>query len=501
MAVVVTSGAGVGVPRLAKPNVVVIGGGVGGLTIATRLADSGHCVTVLERRDQVGGKLAVVHRDGFTFDIGPSLLTLPQVFDQRVLDQLTLVRLDPQFRYRWADGHEMTMTDPHGLQGFGSTSTGPDSPVSQPATADADLARFRQRGKRIWEISERTFLAGPMGVRALRRMRSPRELLTIDPFHTLAQVAEKDFDDPRMVQWAGRYATYSGSSPYRAPATLSCIAHIEAEYGCWYAQGGLGSLRDAVRNVAVQAGVTIVTGADVQRITTADRRVNGVEFTHQSSVTKLEAGIVVANCDAEVLYRDLLPLPKALRRVRRAERSTSGFAICAAVSGQTPGIAHHNVWFSTDYRSEFDTLDSGQLAADPTIYACISSVSDDSQAPAGHENWFILVNTPPGVTVDAEQYQQIVLDRLAEHGTDLRQRLLFTETMTPADIQARYGSLGGALYGSSSNGRRAAFLRPSNRGAIPGLYLVGGSSHPGGGLPMVTISARIVADMIRQDVS
>jgi phytoene desaturase len=451
--------------------VAVIGGGVGGLTVATRLADAGHRVTVFERRDEWGGKLAVFDREGFVFDIGPSLVTLPHLFDPRVLARLDLRRLDPQYHYHWPDGHRLVMHDGDDVGGS-----------------------FTARGKRIWGISERTFLAGPMGAAALRRMRHPGELLAIDPFRTLADRAAGAFDDPHLVQWAGRYATYSGSSPYRAPATLACIAYIEAEYGCWYPMGGLGTLRDALVAVAVEAGVELHSGARVERIL-GQQRVDGVVVDGE----RREVDIVVANCDAEFLYRDLLPNPAALRKVRRAIPSTSGFVICAGVSGRTPDLAHHNVWFSSDYRAEFAALDRGALADDPTVYACVSSVTDPSQAPEGDENWFLLVNTPPGVDVDGPAYQAVVLDRLAQRGCDIRDRVRFTETITPNDIAARYLAPGGSIYGTSSNGRRAAFVRPANRGAIDGLYLVGGSSHPGGGLPMVTISARIVADMIAGD--
>lgn len=471
-------------PSVAVKPAVVIGAGVGGLSVATRLADAGHRVIVIERRFEVGGKLAVLQRNGFSFDIGPSLVTMPHLFDPRVRERLDLRRLDPQFTYHWPDGRRLTVTD------------------------DGDVGgAFTRRGRRIWEIAERTFLAGPMGASALRRLRNPLDLLAIDPLRTLARAARADFpDDPQMQQWAGRYATYSGSSPYRAPATLACIAHVEREYGCWYPMGGLGTLRDAIRDVAVEAGVEIRTSTEV---TSIDAGADGVQAVHvratdgdgDASRERIEASVVVANCDAEVLYRDLLANPRALRRVRRAEPSTSGFVICAGVAGHTPGIAHHNVWFSADYRDEFATLDGGRLADNPTTYACVSSVTDQSQAPAGDENWFLLVNTPPGAHVDAPWYRDLVLSRLADvHGVDLRRRLLFTDTLTPADLQARYGAPGGAIYGTSSNGRQAAFVRPANRGAVPGLYLVGGSSHPGGGLPMVTISARIVAEMIAADL-
>jgi phytoene dehydrogenase-like protein len=157
------------------------------------------------------------------------------------------------------------------------------------------------------------------------------------------------------------------------------------------------------------------------------------------------------------------------------------------------------VWFSGDSAAEFAQLAEGRCTDDPTVYACVSSVTDASQAPEGCENWFLLVNTPPGVEVDRSAYAAVMFDRLAAQGVELRDRLLFTETITPLDLQARYRSPGGAIYGTSSNGARAAFVRPANRSARRGLYLVGGSSHPGGGLPLVTIGARIVADLVEAD--
>jgi phytoene desaturase len=328
-----------------------------------------------------------------------------------------------------------------------------------------------------------------------KRMRSPFDLSAIDPMRSLHRSAESHFDDPRLVQWADRYATYSGSSPYSAPATLACIPHIEARYGCWYPMGGLDALRAAFERVAVDVGVEIRTATEVTAITSTDR-VTGIVL---ADGTTEPADIVVANTDAEHLYADLLPDPDALARVRRAKRSTSGFVLCVGVRGLTPNVTHHNVWFSESYRAEYDQLDAGRLADDPTIYACVSSVTDPSQAPSGCENWFLLVNTPPGIAVDADAYGDLVLDRLAAHRVDLRDRIEFRHTMTPADIARRYRSPGGAIYGSSSNGKRAALVRPANRGSRRGLYLVGGSSHPGGGLPLVTTGARIVAEMIEQD--
>jgi phytoene desaturase len=479
--------------------IVIVGGGVGGLAAAIRLRVAGHQVTIFERNQQVGGKLATYERGGYTFDIGPSLITLPHVFDEvlrtagtTLAEQVDLVRLDPQFRYRWRDRSSLVVHDDADATAasFEDYATG----------AGEHWRAFDARGSRIWDVADRTFFAGPMSnpLALLKRMRSPFDLTAIDAMRTLRRSAESFFDDARLRQWAGRYATYSGSSPYSVPATLACIPHIEARFGCWYAIGGLGALRNAFERVARDVGVEIVTGATVRTIEADAERVTGIATTDGDRVT---ADIVIANTDAEHLYGSLLVDAPALKRVRRARRSTSGFVLCLGVRGLTPHITHHNVWFSDDDADEFARLDSGEVTDDPTIYACVSSVTDPTQAPSGCENWNILVNTPPDVRIDAGAHTTVVLDRLASHGVDLRERIDFAHTMTPDDIAERYRSPGGAIYGTSSNGRRAAFRRPANRGARAGLYLVGGSSHPGGGLPLVTTSAKIVAGMIEQDLA
>ena len=478
--------------------VIVVGGGVGGLATALRLRAAGHAVRVLERRATLGGKLDVRVQAGFTFDIGPSLLTLPDVLDElfrvagtRLAAEVELTRMDPQIRYRWPDGTGFDAYDDP------ETTSGAIEAFS-PGGGHAHR-QLLAHGERIWAVSQRTFLAGPMGgpLDLLRRMRSPRDLTAIDPLRTLDAVARRAFSDRRLVQWAGRYATYSGSSPYRAPATLACIPAVEARHGVWYPAGGMSTLRDALVRVAERAGVELATGCEVERVDASSDRVRGVVT---AGGIWHPADVVVADVDAEHLYRDLLPDSAGLDRTRRAGRSLSGFVVLAGVRGTTPGQAHHTVWFPADQAREFQQLvDEGTLADDPTIYACVPSVSDPTQAPPGHESWFLLVNAPAGAAVDRAAYQARLLDLLAGYGTDLRDRLCFTETITPDDLADRYRAPGGAIYGTSSNGRRAAFLRPANRGPRRGLYLVGGSSHPGGGLPLVTISGRIVADRIGQD--
>jgi phytoene desaturase len=324
-------------------------------------------------------------------------------------------------------------------------------------------------------------------------MRSPRDLMAIDALRTLHGRAAAVFDDQRLVQWAGRYATYSGSSPYRAPATLACIPHIEQRYGCWYPMGGLDAVRSALERAATAVGVQIRTGCEVVRIATTAGAVTGVELADGGTV---RAPLVIADVDAEHLYRDLLLDRRALRRARRAPRSASALLVLVVARGSTPGLAHHNVWFSGDDRAEFAALAAGRMAPDPTIYGCVSCVTDPSQAAPGTENWFLLVNAPAGIRLDATAERRRVLDTLAARGVELRDRVAWSDVITPLQLAARTRAPGGAIYGTSSDGRRAAFARPGNRGAREGLFVVGGASHPGGGLPLVLTGARIVAGMI-----
>lgn len=475
-------------------DVVVIGSGFGGLMAAIRLRAAGRDVVVLERNESFGGKVATYERDGFTFDLGPSLLTLPRYIDDTLRlagtslsDEIDLVRLTQPFRYFWPDHSAVAFHDD-------PLATAEAIEAMSPG-AGAQYLGFVKKARRIWEISERTFLAGEMRGRLglLRRMRSPRDFLDIDAMRTLSDAAAKTFDDPRLRQWAGRYATYSGSSPYEAPATLACIAAVEADHGSWYVTGGIGALRDAVVAVARRIGVQLRIGVEVSSIVTRRRRAVGVVTTAGEHI---DARVVVANVDAEHLYGDLLPQPKQVERVRKAGRSTSGIVVLVGVEGTTPLVAHHNVWFSRDYAREFADLAAGLVPADPTVYAGVSSVTDSSQAPAGCENWFLLVNAPADANVDTDTYGDRLLDHLASVGPDLRARARFVETIGPRDIAARYRAPGGAIYGTSSNGRSAAFRRPTNTSVVRGVYLVGGSSHPGGGLPMVTASARIATELI-----
>jgi len=487
--------------------VVVVGGGLGGLAVAARLARLRHDVTVVERANMLGGKAGSFGRDGFRFDTGPSLITLPATIrdlfrktGKPVESVLELRPLDQLAHYRFADG---------------STVDVPNSGVNDVAAAFQDALggrageqwrAFYDRAERTWEVVRTPFvesaLEGPAPLLRLAASR-PRDIAQVAPWRTLRALGRRSFDDPRLRAWLDRYATYSGSDPRRSPAVLSVVPYVEHAFGGWEVVGGVRRLVDAMSERATDRGARVHTDAEAVAITTRFGRVDGVRL---ADGTTLPADIVVSDVDATVLYSELLdpPRPAVVRPLRRATPSSSGFVLLLGVRGRTPDLRRHTVLFGDDTDAEFDAVfgPDARPPARPTVY--ISATADD--APPGCEAWFVLVNAPrhgtgPGA-IDwtapglAERYADDVLAVMAERGVDVRDRLAFKEIGTPADLEIATGSPGGAIYGTSSNGWRAATLRPANRSPIPGLFLVGGSAHPGGGIPLVLMSAALVAEMI-----
>ena len=487
--------------------VVVVGAGVGGLAAAARLAAAGHQVTICERSAVVGGKLGVFERDGFRFDTGPSLLTMPQVFRDLFADTgaplgrvLDLWPVDPTARYRFADG---TWLDAAASQE--QLYAAMDN-VLVPGSGQ-QWRTFIDRAQRMYQLTRGSFLESEIG--------GPRTLLrqgwrlgavrTVAPWLTLRQLGERRLGDPRLRMFLDRYATYAGSDPRRAPAVLAVIPYVEQAFGGWYVGGGLYRLGEAILTRAQDRGAVLMTGAEVVTITTTTTTTGRVDGVRLTDGRFLPADVVVANVDARQLYGGLVADRRAdtvRRRLATAAPSLSGFVLLLGLRGRTPDLAHHTVLFPADYDAELTAVfDSPTPVADPTVY--VVSADDPRVRPdADSEGWFVLVNAPPhdpvgGVDWDAPglavAYADRVLAVLAARGLDVRNRLLFREIRTPADLERATGSAGGSIYGPSSNGPRAAFLRPANRSPVPGLFLVGGSAHPGGGLPLVTLSAAIVA--------
>ena len=494
-------------------SVVVVGAGMGGMAAAARLSAQGHTVTVVEQAERAGGKLQTYRRDGFAFDTGPSLLTLPAVYRDLFLktpvrrkgasleENVDLRGLDPAFGYRWADGATAV------LPGSNSPRVAAALGAALGGSAERDWQRFSRRSADLWAATRVPFLESPLsGPRdLLPHLRKWSDLRTVAPWKTLRGLGNEYFDDPRLVTLLDRYATYTGSDPRKAPAALAVIPFVEQTFGAWHIGGGIGELADALYQRCLDRGIAFRFGADVTAVRTEGGRASGVTLAGGEPIA---ADVVVSDADATSLYQHLVSEPAGrapLKKLRKATPSLAGFVMLLALRGRTPNLQHHNVLFPADYDAEFDAIfgRAPHPVDDPTVYVC--APDDPLMRPDGHEAWFVLVNAPrhdPPHGVDwtdpavVEGYRERVLDVLASRGYDVRPRLLWTEIRTPADLEHTTRSPGGSIYGTSSNGTRAAFLRAANRSPIPGLFLVGGSAHPGGGLPLVGMSAAIVADLV-----
>ncbi len=493
-------------------HVIVVGAGVGGLAAATRLAASGHRVTLLEQAAQVGGKLGRDDIDGFLFDTGPSLLTLPRVLEDLFEatgaslpdSDIAIERLDVACRYRFPDGITLDL---------------PGDMDQIPAALDAALgpgrgaqwSAFSARAEHIWDVTERPFLRSPIDVGTMLRLaRRLSDAMTVAPWQSLRSLGSRYLADPRLRMLLDRYATYTGSDPRRAPAALATVPYAEQAFGSWYVPGGLYRLAEELVARAEILGVDVRLETEVTEVLTTSAGVHGVRLADGATI---DADIVVANADAKQVYDQLLRTPdwatrRVTRRLRRATRSFSGFVLLLAVDDAPIDQPHHTVLFTDDYDAEFDAVfgrnGPPRPAHRPTVY--ISAPTDSAVAPEpGARAWFVLVNAPrhdpsDGVDWDApglrERYAEHIVEVMADRGIDVSGRIRHRRIITPADLERRTHTPGGSIYGTASNNASAAFLRPANRTPVPGLYLVGGSSHPGGGLPLVMMSAEIVATMI-----
>ena len=499
-------------------NIAVIGAGMGGMACAARLSAKGHKVTVYESSNTWGGKLGIQTFEQHKFDTGPSLLTLPAVYRDLFLktgkpieDSIEIVELERAFRYQFADGSVLNMPG----AGIGACATAIGDAFG--AKSAEEWRAFMKRAAKMWAVTRGPFLESPLnGMRSLLAMSwRLGDLATIAPGKSLRSLAKHYLTDPRLVTLVDRYATYSGSDPRQAPAALATIPYIEQNFGAYHVAGGLRELGRALFDRCVSLGINFEFDTKVTKV----RKENGAfKVLLNESVTK-EFDIVVANADAHTVYNSLLDqkLPEvrsAKRNLNKVIPSLSGFVINLALTGKTPELAHHNVFFPADYDDEFDsvfgklhstfgTRSKSRPTPKPAIYIC--NPNDEAMAPAGDESWFVLVNAPrhdPKNGVDwnsaelVADYTQSIINQIGAAGFEVGSRTKWQATISPADLEQRTGAHGGSIYGSSSNGMRAAFLRPRNVTEIENLYLVGGSSHPGGGLPLVAMSADIVAQKI-----
>jgi phytoene desaturase len=483
---------------------VVIGGGLGGLAAGLRLAVAGWRVTICEAGATFGGKMNVWSEKGFRFDTGPSLITMPWVFAElfeavghRIEDHLEMHQLRPIAQYSYDDGtrfvHSTEM--PEWLE-----------TARQLDKRDVDgFLKFLELGSRLYGVSKDTFLR--FAPRDWMRATDPRGLRQMPlryAWGNYHQTVAAHFRSPHLQQLFDRYPTYVGSSPYRSPATLAVIPFIEYTFGGWYVKGGLYRLVESLTEIARELKITLLNKAEVTKITVANGQVSGVQL---ADGTPLKADVVVMNGDASNVPAMILngsasanhshPMPPA-------ERSLSGLVFLLGIRRTLPELHHHQVYFSANYQREFSQLfDERRFPDDPTVYVNAPSRSDRSLVPGDGETLFVMANAPANDTNDWDEEaigeaRRRVMMRLHRGGfPEIENDLVAEDVFTPQRISARYLMPGGAIYGTHSHSWRKAFLRPPNKDRkYKGLYFVGGSTHPGGGTPIVLRSAQIAVEMI-----
>lgn len=485
--------------------VIVIGGGLGGLSAAVHLRAGGRDVLLLEKNDTLGGKCNHIAWEGFHFDTGPSLLTLPFVLEEvfaaagkKLSDYLEIVRLAPACRYTFADG--TSFDAPGDIDTFRAA-------VAESFPGEvAALDQFLADGKKLWDVSGPMFLFNQFRLSNAFRINPFKALTSLAALRpqTLDQALRKRFKDPRLIQLFSRYATYNGSDPKRCPATFNVIAHAEMAFGSWHCMGGMVAMVNALAKLARDTGVEIRTNTEVAHLNfdSSGNRLTSLSLTGGEDLT---ASHVVINADAlSALSGDLFARhPDAsLYREEAASReaSSSGYVILLALDKPVDGLACHNIFFNQNYDHEFrDLFHHPQPLADPTIYVSIPGKVDPSQAPAGKEAWFVLVNAP---SLDRfgdwqDDYTDFLLNKMQRviPGFD-RRDILWQKALPPTFLKERYHAWHGSIYGPSSNSMRAAFFRVPNRSKINGIAFAGGSAHPGGGIPLVLTSGRLAAESL-----
>ncbi len=472
--------------------VAVVGAGFGGMACAARLARDGYDVRVYDQQSGPGGKAGSKLIKGYRFDTGPSLLTMKEEFEslfsycgEDLYQYVDIIELAPICNYFFDDGLR--------LSSFRDRARFKQEIAAHTSEDPAHLDDYLDYTSRIYEHSHQTFLRNSLGWASLKSLF---DLPYIDPLRTMHQANHSFFRDKHLVQLFDRYATYNGSDPYKVPATLNIIQHVEYNMGSYAVRQGIYALSQALYRLAQKMGARFHFDTKIQSIDQRSGRIRGLTLDG----THLPYDIVISNVDVFTTYHSLLndPYSRFARLYQRLEPSSSGLVFYWGIKKSFPELDVNNIFFSKDYRKDFqDIFMHHRCPLDPTVYVNITSKVNPDDAPAGCENWFVLVNAPSHEGQDwAEETKQVrhaVLHRLEQSlGVNIEDLIDAEETLNPAQIEELTGSYHGGLYGISSNTMTAAFRRHPNRSRqYQGLYFCGGSAHPGGGMPLVLLSAQI----------
>ena len=489
----------------------VIGAGIGGMGAAARLAKNGHEVTVYENSDRSGGKCRTEWFGDYAFDTGPSLLTLPAVYrdlflktGKRIEHILDIQPVDPAFNYQFADGKSVSFPN------LSNPKTYIEIEKSFGMNSANSWKKLIERSERMWEVSREPFVESELRSiwPLLKRWDLVKQIKEISPFTSLRKLSNKFEVDPHLKMIVDRYATYTGSDPRSAPAVLLTIAFVESTFGAWHIKGGIGQLSVALEQRCLDLGVKFKFNTLVTEISVKAGRVIGIKTGQGNNIA---SDLVVSNSDAEYTFNKLIKkeISEAKgerRKLKIATKSLAGFSLLLGLDNTKShkvNLDHHNVYFPENYDAEFDDIFTKKVpVTDPTIYVC--APKDNSMVKGiDKEAWFILVNAPRhdlengwNWNKGGDKYAEKIIKKLDHLGLNVSNRLDFMKFRTPADLENYALAPGGSIYGTSSNSPASAFLRAKNRSKINGLFCVGGSAHPGGGLPLVGISAEIVANAI-----
>jgi phytoene desaturase len=490
-----------------KKKICVIGAGLGGLSAAIRLANKGFEVDLYEQNITPGGKAGEIKERGYRFDTGPSLLTMPQVLEdlfsdcnENLKDYLTINRLNLICKYFFPDKsiiNAYSDQDKFGKEIDEKTSDN-----------SASINKYLTYCKAIYDLAGDLFLTkDPSSVSTYLNSKALKTLLNIkkiDPFRTMNEANENFFKDQRLVQLFNRYATYNGSNPYLAPATLNIIPHVEYNQGSFIPENGIFSITRALWKLAEKKDVNIFLNQKVDEIILENKEVKAIKVNDK--IIKYDK--IISNVDVNFTFKNLIKNfdSRESRRYEKKLPSFSGLVFYWGIKKEFPELETHNIFFSKDYKKEFDDIfDNKTIHDDPTVYIYISSKLNKDDAPAGKENWFVMVNAPhiQNQNWDSEvnTAQKNVVKKINNFlNTDIESLIEFEKIMSPVDIQDRTGSYLGSIYGISSNDKFAAFMRQSNKSkTVRNLYFCGGSAHPGGGIPLVILSGKIVSDIIQKE--
>jgi phytoene desaturase len=482
---------------------IVIGAGVAGLAAAIRLQVMGYGVTVFEKNDYPGGKLSHFELGGYQFDAGPSLFTRPQLIEELfafagepIAEYFSYEQVPIACNYFYEDGTIISAYADHdkfAAELLAKTNE-PAENLHQYLNKSADAYNHIAGIFLQYSLHKvQTIFKAPI-FKAIQTVKWPYLFNSLDSYN------KRSFKSPKLVQLFNRYATYNGSNPYKAPAMLSLIPHLEHNEGTFYPKGGMISITNALYQLALKKGVVFEFGKGVDKIIRSQGEVKGVVVNHENQF----ADVVVSNMDVYFTYQQLLGDTAKSAKVLKQERSSSAFIFYWGINKSFSQLDLHNIFFSNDYEKEFDSLfKTKQPFADPTVYINITSKREPSiQAPMGKENWFVMVNAPANTGQDWETikefYKTAILKKLGKIlGEDIESLIEVEEVLSPVSIESKTASYMGSLYGTSSNSKTAAFMRhPNFSNTTKGLYFVGGSVHPGGGIPLCLSSAAIAANLV-----